>query len=258
MHRGASDALGVINMNPSLLTEFTESSCPAWVCPVCRAESLTIQEGSFHYAAIPASVARWQRDDGELEDIELVFSCLLKCDLGRCGTVVAASGSGYVTETSGEAQYHGEPPHIEWFQARSFTPALSAFTIPSQCPGNVIEALQQSFSLYLSAPGAAANAIRISLEQLMDALGAPPKNNLHQRLEALPPQYTQHKDALMAIKFLGNAGSHSLDKVTTTDIEQAYTIIEFVLQKIYEGSTESVRQLVTRLEARFRPIPKSV
>lgn len=85
-------------MNPSLLKTFTEHACPEWVCPLCHSKSLAILKGSFHSAAIPQSVARWQRIDGELDDIELVFSCLMKCDLGRCGTIVAASGSGFVTD----------------------------------------------------------------------------------------------------------------------------------------------------------------
>lgn len=46
-------------------------------------------------------------------------------------------------------------------------------------------------------------------------------------------------------------------RVTYQDVEQAYAIIEFVLQKIYGGSTESIRQLIARLEARFKPVPNS-
>ncbi|HGD7999443.1 TPA: hypothetical protein ACI69N_000996 [Escherichia coli] len=56
-------------MNPSLLTHFTENNCPNWVCPSCHSTSLTIQEGTFHYAALPESVARWQEPEGEYEDI---------------------------------------------------------------------------------------------------------------------------------------------------------------------------------------------
>ncbi|HBQ6667470.1 DUF4145 domain-containing protein [Klebsiella pneumoniae] len=242
-------------MNPSLLKTFTEHACPEWVCPLCHSKSLAILKGSFHSAAIPQSVARWQRIDGELDDIELVFSCLLKCDLGRCGTIVAASGSGFVTDTPFEAQENGEPPYTELFQVRSFTPPLNAFIIPAQCPDDVIEPLRQSFALYLSAPGAAANAIRIALEKLMTALGVTHTGSLYQRIEALPSEYHDYREALTAMRLLGNAGSHTLDKVTTTDVEQAYTIIEFVLKKIYEGSTEQVRQLVARLNDNFRPAP---
>lgn len=244
-------------MNPSLLTTFTEHGCPSWVCPVCHSESLAIQAGTFRWEALPASVARWQNTDAEMEEIELVFSCLLKCDPGRCGTFVAASGSGFVTETPWQAVEDGDPPQTELFRVSSFTPTLSAFKIPSRCPERVIEPLRQSFALFLSAPSAAANAIRIALEELMTALGAPLTGTLYQRIEALPSRYSEHQAALTAMRLLGNAGSHTLDRVTTTDIEQAYTIIEFVLRKIYEGSTESVRQLTDLLNERFQPVPRS-
>ena len=244
-------------MNPSLLTYFTEHHCPDWACPSCGAISLAIQPGTFHYSAQPESLNIWASSEGETEDIRLVFSCLLRCERSRCKAVVAASGSGYVCETPGEACEQGEEPFYELFQARSFTPALVAFVIPPQCPTSVAQSLMQSFALFLSAPGAAANVIRIALEQLMDALGVPKQRSLHQRIESLPTQYKEHQDALMAIKFLGNAGSHEIDKVTAPDIDHAYTIIEFVLRKIYEGSTASVRQLTARLETRFRPASRS-
>lgn len=57
----------------------------------------------------------------------------------------------------------------------------------------------------------------------------------------------------MAIKWLGNAGSHELDHVNAFDIDQAYRIIEFVLSKLYAGSTKSIKQLAADLDKRFRP-----
>lgn len=213
--------------------------------------------GSFHSETIPESIARWQRSDGELEDIELVFCCLLKCDLGRCSTVVAVSGSGYVTDTPREAREEGESSHTELFQALSFTPPLSAFTIPSGCPEHVVSPLRQSFSLFLNAPCAAANAICIALEEMMTALCVPQTGSLYQRIEALPTQYREFQAALTSMRLLGNAGSHTLDRVTATDIEQAYEIIEFVLQKIYADSTENFRQGVARLDERFRSESRS-
>lgn len=239
-------------MNPSLLTHFHEHQCPAWACPACHAESLAILPGSFHWKPIPASVEHWQNTDADPEEIELVFSCLLKCDLGRCSTFVAASGSGYVTETPWDEREEGDSAHMELFQARSFTPALSAFRIPAQCPEPVAGPLRQSFSVFLSAPGAAATAIRIALEALMTALGVPQNGTLANRIRTLPEQYREYQAALTAMRLLGNAGSHELDRVTRPDVEQAYVIIEFLLKKIYAGSTESVHRLTERLAARFR------
>ena len=68
---------------------------------------------------------------------------------------------------------------------------------------------------------------------------------------------SRSRDALTGMRLLGNVGSHTLDRVTAADIEQAYTIIEFVLRKIYEGSMESVRQLTDLLSERFQPVPRS-
>ncbi|MFD3249113.1 DUF4145 domain-containing protein [Rahnella aquatilis] len=238
-------------MYESLLRNFSEFHCPNWVCPSCQSASLAILKGTFHSETIQESVERWKRMDGELEDIRRVFCCLLQCERARCRTVVAVSGTGDVHENQDEDgidRYH-------LYQARLFTPTLPAFAIPAQCSERVAQPLTQSFSLFLNAPGAAANVIRIALEELMTALGVKPMRALHARIEALPERYSQHKAALLAIKWLGNAGSHELDRVNTYDIEQAYRIIEFVLNKIYAGSTESVAQLAARLDARFRPTP---
>lgn len=240
-------------MNQSLLTCFTKHQCPAWRCPSCHSTSLAIQPETFHSAADPETVARYRQEDGGPEDIRLVFSCLLKCERARCGAVVAVSGTGEVQPAHDEDEMEDGEPYYDLFQARSFIPALLVFDIPEQCPGAVAEPLKQSFALFPAAPGAAANSVRIALEQLMDALSVPAKGSLHQRIEALPVPYTDHREALMAIKFLGNAGSHSLDSVTTQDIEQAYVITEFVLRKIYAGSTQSVRQLVKHLTDQFAP-----
>lgn len=243
-------------MNPSLLTHFSQDRCPNWVCPSCSATSLAILPGTFHSSSQSKSLDTLTGCDGESEDIQQVFICLLGCERSSCMAVVAASGTGYVCETPGEAREQGERAFFELYQVRSFTPPLTAFNIPGQCPANVAQSLTYSFSLFLCAPGAAANAIRIALEELMDALGVTEQRSLHRRIASLPQQYRDYHDALMAIKFLGNAGSHELDRVTATDIEQAYTIIEFVLRKIYAGSTESVRQLVARIDERFRPVSR--
>ncbi|UKJ23762.1 DUF4145 domain-containing protein (plasmid) [Enterobacter mori] len=242
-------------MNQSLLTFFTKHRCPDWRCPSCHSTSLAILPETFHSAAVPESVARYQEADGGLEDIVLVFSCLLKCERALCGAVVAVNGTGEVQPAHDEDEEEDGHPYFSLFQAKSFIPALLVFDIPEQCPGAVAEPLKQSFALFPGAPGAAANTVRIALEQLMDALGVPAMRSLHQRIEALPAPYTEHSEALMAIKFLGNAGSHELDCVTTLDIEHAFFITEFVLRKIYAGSTQSVRQLVNRLTARFGPEP---
>ncbi len=240
-------------MNDSLLTEFTSYRCPNWTCPACKSTSLAIKDGTFHTAQTAESCTRVKHDFFEVEDYRYVFSCLLKCERTHCKGVVAVSGTGYTTETPPDAREEGAEPYFQLYQATSFTPPLPVFEIPRHCPEAVSRPLTQSFSLCISTPGAAANTIRIALEALMTALKVPERGTLHKKINALPVQYQEHRDALMAIKWLGNVGSHKLDRVSANDVQDAYKIIAFVLGKIYAGSTESIAQLAQRMKMTFGP-----
>lgn len=240
-------------MNPSLLTTFTQYRCPDWVCPACGSNTLAIKEGSFHSEQTAESRKIWKEDWSGLSDLEFVFVCLLFCERTRCESIIAVSGTGSVIELPEYQRADGDGDTLLIYRAASFIPALPAFDIPPKCPVTVSRPLIQSFSLFLRAPGSAANTIRIALEELMTALGIKSVGSLHRRIEQLPAEYAEHRDALMAIKWLGNAGSHELDKVSSQDIEDAYQIIEFVLRKIYAGSTESIAELITRMTQVFGP-----
>lgn len=87
----------------------------------------------------------------------------------------------------------------------------------------------------------------------MTALGIPIMHSLHDRIEALPERFNELKAALLAIKWLGNEGSNAMNCVNAFDIGQAYGIIEFVISKLYTGSTKSIKQLTADLGKRFRP-----
>ncbi|ELP5691505.1 DUF4145 domain-containing protein [Enterobacter ludwigii] len=241
-------------MNPSLLTPFRESRCPDWICPVCGGNTLTIKEGTFHSGQTAESSKIWDTPESRLPDMEFVFVCLLFCERTRCPTVVAVSGTGVLPDSDRVRSAAEDITGNILYRAASFTPALPAFVIPADCPDEVTLPLRQSFSLFISAPGSAATAIRITLEALMNALNISGKK-LHTRLEKLrdEAEYAEHMDALMALKWLGNAGSHELDRVSSQDIEDAYQIIESVLDKIFAGSKESLATLIARMTRVFGP-----
>ncbi|NEM19158.1 DUF4145 domain-containing protein, partial [Escherichia coli] len=64
-------------------------------------------------------------------------------------------------------------------------------------------------------------------------------------------QYAPYKDTLMAIKFLGNAGSHTYDEVNIDDIEAAFEIMEYVVNDLFSGKKESIDILTKRLHGKF-------
>lgn len=230
----------------NLNIHFTKNNCPDWVCPSCGNKTLEIKSNSFNSEASPKSVDIYRQDYGELSDIKLVFSCLLECGHSKCKEIISVAGNGYVEEISYDERTVDDDT-IEYFQAKFFIPPLKVFIIPTNCPQSVSNPLDISFSLFLNSPSAAANTIRIALEALMDELRIEKKGSLHKRIERLPEGYSEYKDSLMAIKWLGNAGSHEIDLVEIKDIMDAYEIIAFILNEIYDSKKSKIRKITKRI-----------
>lgn len=144
-----------------------------------------------------------------------------------------------------------------WYKPISFSPTLHPFQIPEKCAEEVRQPLTASFAVYLSQPGSAANLIRITVENMLTKIGVPKlndKNNLvplDKRIKNLDGEYASYKEILMAIKFLGNAGSHTCDEVEIGDIEDAFAVMEYVVNDFFSGRKESVGVITKRIDGKF-------
>ncbi|MDT3447874.1 DUF4145 domain-containing protein [Stenotrophomonas maltophilia] len=155
---------------------------------------------------------------------------------------------------------------VEWLTPAFFHPPLRLIDLPEKCPDSVKEHLNESFAVVYSNPGAALNCARIAVEALLTELGVPRftvKNKkkhgikLHQRIERLDPKYSDVVDMLLAVKWLGNAGSHSGDKPTTAEVMVAYEILEHVLSEIYVGSLKKIKKYVASVNKAKGLVKKS-
>ncbi|EJV1663868.1 TPA: DUF4145 domain-containing protein [Proteus mirabilis] len=224
-----------------------------WPCPRCHQKTLQIIKDSF-IVEKSAETRKYENEDWfEVEMNRLVFTCMAECTKPQCNEVVACSGIGGAN-TFWDTEY-GEHQK-KWYRPKSFTPALHPFRIPEQCMEEISKPLTASFYIYLSQPGSAANLIRITVERMLTAIGIPELNNkrripLHNRINGLEGQYVSYKDYLMAIKFLGNAGSHTYDEVEIGDIEVAFEIMEFVLNDLFSAKKASIDELSKHLQEKF-------
>lgn len=226
-----------------------------WPCPACGQLTLHIKKETLHQADSYESRQLWKEEWAEPEMLSGVFCCMAECYRPQCGEVVICSG------TSGnERDWGGETgdQYYTFYTPVSFVPPLNPFKIHDNCPDEISEPLVASFSVYLAQPGSAANLIRITVERLLTAIGVPELNEkgkrivLHDRLEKhLPGNYADYAGPLMAIKFLGNAGSHTYDEVKISDIEDAFEIMEYVVSDIFSERKESIEVLTKRLNDRF-------
>jgi hypothetical protein len=219
---------------------------PDWTCPTCEKGVLKLEEQSF-LKAEEAKSRDHSHEAWEPEWISYIYTCLLCCSNSDCKELVSSSGTGSVDwEPSEDGQ---EQVWFDYFTPLYFYPHLKIIAIPKKCPGNVSEPIIESFGLFFLSPSSAANSIRIAIEELLTELkikkysinnGKRKHLPLHQRILLIPDKYSELKDIVLAIKWIGNAGSHGSTEVNAGDVLDAYEFLEHVLQEIYKPSKELV------------------
>ncbi|EEM4686846.1 TPA: DUF4145 domain-containing protein [Salmonella enterica subsp. enterica serovar Chester] len=228
-----------------------------WPCPECGQKTLQIITESFVIHDTHDTNKHSSEDWFEPEMDRSIFSCMARCSRRQCGEVVACSGdSGW--ERQGWDDGTSDDGYYKWYHPKTFFPSLHPFELPAKCPEEIAEPLQASFSIFLMQPSAAANLIRISVERMLTAMGVAElkesgwRIGLKKRLEKIPPLYKSFYEHLMAIKFLGDAGSHNYDKVKIKDIEDAFEIMDYVVNDLFSGRKESIEILTKRLSDKFK------
>ena len=245
---------------------FTLDSAPDWMCPTCGKAPLRIRKDSFSKEERSHS-RNHSHEAWEPEWIEYVYSCMLICSNDQCKEAVASSGIGSV-DWSIEEDEHGVPDQLyeDHFRPKFFQPHLKIFQIPDDCPESVSMPLEDSFALFFAAPHAASNNVRIAIEALLTELkirrfvlsgGKRRFVSLHQRIALLPPKYPHLKDLILAIKWLGNAGSHDGgDEVSLDDVMDSYELTEHILQEVYAPKLEKLHKLAKKVNKKKGPAKK--
>ena len=239
---------------------------PDWECPTCGKGILRVKQDTFIKNELSYSKAAHNEEAWEPEWIEYTYSCVLECTNDKCKEVVSSVGTGTV-DWEVEYGHEGIPEQVYYdlFRPTYFEPHLSLIPIPETCPDSVAAPLRESFKLFFSSPSAASNNVRISVEELLTELKIKRFNtvngqrrfiNLHQRIALLPSKYTQYKDILLAIKWLGNAGSHGGREITTDDVLDAYELIAHILQEIYLPRASEIKKLAKRVNKSKGPARK--
>lgn len=230
---------------------FRRDNVPAWKCPVCMIGNLTLDDASLDSRETAASLRSHAHDAWEPDWTRGVFVCLFVCNHPSCASPIACSGSSKVDYFEYEDEEFGIGQLMEQsFTPLNFQPPLMLMDIPGKCPEPIKECLYTSFALFFANPGAALNAIRAALEILLTDRGIKRSTivrnkrkllNLHQRIAELPAKYQEVRDLILAVKWLGNAGSHAGSETNAGDVRVAYDMFEHVLAEIYEEKTKKLK-----------------
>lgn len=252
-------------INRKLYTSyFRRDNLPNWRCPNCDSSLLKIKDDKFVSDNNSATELNKSEDWFDpIEMAELTFTALLECQNDKCKEVITCSGSGFVDYEYYINEYGEQDRYYErYFVPKYFYPPLHFFRIPDETPEDVINAILESFSLFFTNKSSSANQIRVALECLLTHLGIKRFENrkdkktkkgyrywlsLHERIQLLPEKYKSIKELCLAIKWLGNSGSHCGESLNSEDVFNAYDMISNLLDILYYNKNEHARKLAKKI-----------
>jgi hypothetical protein len=186
--------------------------------------------------------------------VEYSFTAWAQCANLKCKQKCAISGRGGIAPeyTNDEGDWDWE----DYFTPLNCHPMPDMISIPENCPTDIADELKSAFRVYWDNPSACAGRIRVALEHLMNHLGVPKRKKkagggmagltLHSRIDVFASNEPVIGNQLMALKWLGNAGSHD-GKVAKADLLDAFEILEHVLSEILEKKSARVAGLAKKL-----------
>ena len=237
------------------LQYITNRGCPSWPCHICGKGTLLLVPGALVKTETVESAQARMEMDWEPEWISFAFTAWAQCTHPSCKQEFAIAGSGRVISRDHEECEDGEDWE-EVFYPKFCFPMPELISLPPNCPGDVIEELQNAFALFWSSTAACAGRIRVAIEFLLNHLDVPKqmkgKNgkfftlNLHARIDEYSKNSSTIGSHLMALKWLGNTGSHD-SALEARDLLDAFEILENSLAEIFDRRSARVAEMAQNL-----------
>lgn len=241
---------------------FTLQEGVPWPCPACGRAKLRVEQCSkadkdsnaVDMAIFERPFPSWDDQlDKDWDSYVGAFAAVLRCGDTGCRAVVSVAGQSVQGDTwVGQGSYW-----VMYFVPQYFYPAIPVFSIPKGCPVNTRKEIEAAFSLYWADPGACVNRIRSAIELFLTYLGVKVfeirvgkgrKSNrrirlsLHERIQLLEKSQPELNQTLMAIKWLGNVGSHPGERSKDEALD-GFELLEHVLNERFVQHKKYISRL---------------
>ena len=246
--------------------QFWNSKWPDVRCPVCLNSVARPEKDSIRLH--PSAKSDEQGHPAwEPEWIHGVFSGHIRCADSDCNEPVAVAGEYHVSE-AGYNDYRDYIEYSERLTLRSALPALPLCVCPKGTPDAVKDQLDRASAVVWADPQSGANALRRAVEALVDAQGIssvvqnrkgfPRQVSLHERIGLLAANTPLAAEALEAVKWVGNEGSHAVSIMSATECVNAAEFLAFALKVLYDTTEADLLAKVRSVNAaKRRPKPPS-
>lgn len=239
-----------------------------WVCGRCGRGHLHISDNKKVDESTAETNKAAKEDWFDHEDAEYRFAALLICNNANCADPVAISGTMYYEHF--QVGYDDYETYAR-YRVKAVTPPPFPFAMDKKIPEAVRDHLKMAAGLLWTDHDAAGNRIRQAVEALMDERGIKKtyieasktpgksgkrkKHMLHARIDMYKAANGEAADHLMAIKWIGNAGSHTGSEGLTRDqILDAFDLMEHALEEIYIRHRATLAKKVAKIVSSKKPV----
>ena len=233
---------------------FAKERFPPWPCPHCNGGKFLLNRDTFRLEEAIESIQHRNHDAWEPEWIHGLFTAHLHCSNPNCREKAVVCGSYRV---SGWLDPNTRQPDFEEVLEPDFIcPSPDLFIIPKACPEDIKLEIRKAFSLYWSDLDAAGNRVRIVVELLLDHLKVRKRErkkngkyqplSLHDRILEYHPKNPHIGEQLLAIKWLGNVGSHG-NGLSKDDLIDDFEMIQFVFEELFERTRERLSTMAKKI-----------
>ncbi|MFE7779246.1 DUF4145 domain-containing protein [Streptomyces sp. NPDC057445] len=230
-------------------------------CPTCRRGALSLVADSYVMEEAETSKAWHAHDAWDPDYANGWFNAMLRCGNKSCDLVRVSGRMSVDMDFKGSEGWDGAS-YIAWLTPEVFLPALPLFEHHDGSPETVQKLIQVAAKVIWLDPSSAANRLRSATEALMDELGIPRwasgkrgrpvEVKLHARIENLKkarPEYEDAADLLLAVKWIGNVGSHE-DHLRVADVLDGVEILDHTLTLIYDNTVDDIKRKAAEITAR--------
>ena len=186
-------------------------------------------------------------DEWEPEWIFGLFTATGRCLNQGCTEPVILTGRYRIDLTGDRDEYD------DYFELEYATPPLAIMTFASGTHAEVQEGVTRAAGLLFADPPSAANALRATVERFLTVAEIPstePKKNssestfltAHARIERWKGQTDNEQvaDLLLAVKWIGNDGSHEVSNLTVAQVLDGVAFLERAFRLLYDSSGDDI------------------
>ena len=233
------------------LAEPVESDRP-WPRPACPA----CQVGYVRFAKPDeyedhASASAHGDPDWDPEWVSGTFTIKGQCENPGCQLIVHGTGDYQVAYAEKSVDEHSRyQTYASYYRLKHLHPPMLLMSIPKTAPDQMKEGVLGASRVLFTAANVAATALRATVESFMTTEGiSPTRANgqfrpAHERIEEwgkVDAARQRVADLFLAVKWLGNAGTHEGANLTTKQVLDGAGLLDEAFHRLFTGPDVDAR-----------------